>query len=83
MTPRALKGLESRNTSRFCCFDTLLTRAVADPGHVFLSPGRRLLLARHVRHSAEVFARERVQAEERANHIQSARSTLEENVYVI
>jgi hypothetical protein len=81
MTSRAPRGLKSRNTSRFCCFhvfDTLSTRTVGNPEHLFLLLGRRLLLAGHIPRSAEVFARQRVQAEERANRIQIAHSTLEE-----
>ena len=51
----------------FDIFDTLLTRAVAKPEDVFVLLGRRLWELGLITCSPEVFARQRVYAEERAN----------------
>ena len=51
----------------FDIFDTLLTRAVAKPEDVFILLGRRLWELGLITCSPEVFARQRVYAEERAN----------------
>ncbi len=51
----------------FDIFDTLLTRAVAKPEDVFLLLGRRLSESGVTACSPEMFARQRLYAEERAN----------------
>ena len=53
----------------FDVFDTLLTRAIGEPIDLFLLLGRKLLLAGEITCSAEIFARDRVHAEERANSL--------------
>ena len=53
----------------FDVFDTLLTRAIGEPVDLFLLLGRQLLLSGDITCSAEIFARERVHAEDRANSL--------------
>jgi predicted HAD superfamily hydrolase len=60
----------------FDIFDTLLTRAVAKPEHVFLLLGRRLCESGALACTPEVFARQRLYAEERANLCKGAHPTL-------
>lgn len=76
----ARAALSSKDRTRFACFDvfdTLLTRAVGVPDHVFLLLGRRLSITGKIRCSAEAFARQRMNAEERANRIEGCHPSLE------
>jgi FMN phosphatase YigB (HAD superfamily) len=79
-TSSAAVPLSSKNPTRFSCFDvfdTLLTHAVGNPDHVFLLLGHRLSLSGQIRCSAEVFARQRMHAEERAHSMEGCHPTLE------
>lgn len=60
----------------FDIFDTLLTRAVAKPEHVFLLLGRRLCASGALACTPEMFARQRLYAEERANLCKGGHPTL-------
>ena len=61
----------------FDVFDSVLTRVVGDPNHVFLLLGRRLSADGAIGCSAEQFARQRMLAEERANLAAGQHATLQ------
>jgi FMN phosphatase YigB (HAD superfamily) len=60
----------------FDIFDTLLTRAVAKPEHVFLLLGRRLCESGALACTPEIFARQRAYSEERASLCKGTHPTL-------
>ena len=62
----------------FDVFDTLLTRVVGEPRDVFVFLGARLRRLGLIECSAEVFAHQRILAEERANAIAGCHPTLEQ-----